>query len=68
MLFQGPSILKFSCAHGASNQPHLFRHLEYGYALHYCNIRNYTKYCEEFCSENIPSYSEIFQLHSHTPP
>ena len=24
MLFQGPSILKFSCAYGANNQPHQF--------------------------------------------
>ena len=26
-------------------------------------LRNYTKYCEKFCSEIIPSYSEIFHLH-----
>ena len=28
MLFQGPSILKFSCASGANNQSHQFRRLD----------------------------------------
>ena len=63
MLFQGLSILKFSCASSANNQPHQFRRLEARCII--ATSGNHTKCWEEFCSENIPSYSEIF---SSAPP
>ena len=65
MLFQGTSIKKFSSASGANNMPHQFRRLDTRCFI--ATSETILNIVKNFFSENIPSYSEIFQLHPPPP-
>ena len=62
MLFQGPSILKFSCATGANNQPHQFRRLDTRFSIVTCET--ILKIVKNF----VRKYSKLFGNFSTAPP
>ena len=62
MLFQGPSILKFSCASGANNRPHQFRRLDTRFIIAASEtILNIAK-------NFVRKYSKLFGNFSTAPP
>ena len=62
MLFQGPSIFKFSCASGASNRPHQFRRLDTRFIIAASEtILNIAK-------NFVRKYSKLFGNFSTAPP
>ena len=61
MQFQGRSVLKFSCTSGANNQPHQFSRMDARCII--ATSETILNIVKKFCSEIIPSYSEIFHLH-----
>ena len=62
MLFQGPSILKFSCASTANNQPHQFRRLDTRFIIATSEaILNIVK-------NFVRKYSKLFGNFSTAPP
>ena len=62
MLFQGPSILKFSCASGANNQSHQFRRLDPRFII--ATSETILNIVKNF----VRKYSKLFGNFSTAPP
>ena len=62
MLFQGPSILKFSCASGANNQPHQFTRLDTRFII--ATSETILNIVKNF----VRKYSKLFGNFSTAPP
>ena len=62
MLFQGPAILKFSCASGANNQPHHFRRLDARFII--ATSETILNIVKNF----VRKYSKLFGNFSTAPP
>ena len=62
MLFQGPSILKFSCAFGANNQSHQFRRLDTRFII--ATSETILNIVKNF----VRKYSKLFGNFSTAPP
>ena len=62
MLFQGPSILKFSCASGANNQSHHFRRLDARFII--ATSETILNIVKNF----VRKYSKLFGNFSTAPP
>ena len=62
MLFQGPSILKFSCASGANNRPHQFRRLDTRFII------AASKTILNIAKNFVRKYSKLFGNFSTAPP
>ena len=62
MLFQGPSILKFSCASGANNQSHQFRRLDTRFII--ATSETILNIVKNF----VRKYSKLFGNFSTAPP
>ena len=62
MLFQGPSILKFSCAYGANNQPRQFGRLNTRFII--ATSETVLNIVKNF----VRKYSKLFGNFSTAPP
>ena len=62
MLFQGPSILKFSCAFGANNQSRQFRRLDTRFII--ATSETILNIVKNF----VRKYSKLFGNFSTAPP
>ena len=62
MLFQGSSILKFSCASGANNRPHQFRRLDTRFII--AASETTLNIAKNF----VRKYSKLFGNFSTAPP